>query len=394
MTKARLFTPLKLRGVETKNRIIISPMCQYSADDGFANDWHFVHLGRFAQGGAGIVMVEATAVTRDGRITHGDMGLWSDAHIAPLARIATFLRANGSVPAIQLAHAGRKASMQRPWFGNGPLNAGDFLRGDTPWDIVAPSAIPLEEGWLMPAELTEDALVQLREAWRAATQRAITAGFDILEAHMAHGYLLHSFLSPLSNKRADKYGGSRDNRMRFPLEIADIVRAAWPAEKPMFVRISAVDGLEGGWTHRGFGRLRARTQGARHRRDRLLIGRPDRLGDRGAHSARLRFPAALCRAHPQRGRDRHDGGRSHRASATGGRRTRRRRSRSDRHRARGDVRPELAAACRDWRSALRTAAGELYASWPKQAGWWLERREPGLRKLDGPPLPFRTRAQA
>jgi 2,4-dienoyl-CoA reductase-like NADH-dependent reductase (Old Yellow Enzyme family) len=226
-------------------------MCQYSADDGMANDWHFVHLGRFALGGAGIVMVEATAVTKDGRITHGDMGLWSDAHIAPLARIATFLRNHGAVPAIQLAHAGRKASMQRPWFGNGPLNADDFLRGETPWDVVAPSAIPLDEGWITPHALTQDELAGLRDAYRAAVERnrgdracRLACGKTTIRAH---------FLRRRTRRRLD------DRRFRC---------------------------------------LRARIEGARRRCDRLLVGWAHRLGDGGAHSARLRLPAAVRRAHP------------------------------------------------------------------------------------------------
>jgi 2,4-dienoyl-CoA reductase-like NADH-dependent reductase (Old Yellow Enzyme family) len=389
MSKARLFTPLKLRAIETKNRVIISPMCQYSAEDGLATDWHFVHLGRFALGGAGIVMVEATAVTKEGRITHGDMGLWSDAHIAPLARIAAFLRDHGAVPALQLAHAGRKASMQRPWFGNGPLNAGDFLRGDTPWDIVAPSAIPLDEGWLMPSELLVDDLDKLREEWRAAAERAIKAGFDILEVHMAHGYLLHSFLSPLSNKRGDKYGGDRAGRMRFPLEVADTVRAAWPADKPLFVRISSVDGLDGGWTIEdsvAFAReLKARGVDVIDCSSGGLTGSataariPRGYGFQLPFAARIRKEAEIATmavgliVHPQQAED---------ALAEGA--------------------ADLIAIAREamfdpnWplhaEMALGATDGELYASWPEQAGWWLERREPGLRKLEGPPLPFRTRA--
>lgn len=243
----RLFTPLALRSVTARNRIAISPMCQYSAEDGLANDWHLVHLGKFAQGGAGIVFVEATAVEARGRITHGDVGIWSEAHVAPLARIAAFLAANGAVPAIQLAHAGRKAGMQRPWFGNGPLDAADFARGDKPWATVAPSPIPIGEGWIVPAALTVEDLAALRRQWREATLRAEAAGFGILEVHAAHGYLLHSFLSPLTNRRSDAYGGAREARMRFPLEVVETVRAAWPAEKPLFVRVSALDGVAGGW---------------------------------------------------------------------------------------------------------------------------------------------------
>ena len=225
----RIFEGLKtitLRGVTARNRIVISPMCQYSADDGVANDWHLVHLGKFAQGGAGIVMTEATAVNAAGRITHGDLGLWKDDQIAPLKRITAFLRANDAVPAIQLAHAGRKASMQRPWFGNAALNAEDRARGDLPWAIVAPSAIAMDEGWLLPHELTAPELKSLLEDFRRATLRAVSAGFDVIELHCAHGYLLHEFLSPLSNKRSDAYGGDRAGRMKFPLEVIETVRAA------------------------------------------------------------------------------------------------------------------------------------------------------------------------
>ena len=241
-----LFEPITIRGVTAKNRILISPMCQYSAIDGVVNDWHLVHLGKFAQGGAGMVMVEASAVTAEGRITHGDVGLWHDGQTAPLKRIASFIRDNGSVPAIQLAHAGRKASMQRPWYGNAVLDAGDRARGDLPWRTVAPSAIAMDEGWQTPEALDIAELASLREHWRLATLRAVEAGFDLLEVHCAHGYLLHEFLSPLSNHRTDAYGGDRAGRMRYPLEIIETVRAAWPADKPLSVRISSVDGVDGG----------------------------------------------------------------------------------------------------------------------------------------------------
>lgn len=243
-----LFSPLRLRDLTLRNRIVISPMCQYSAVEGLANDWHLVHLGKLASGGAGMIFCEAVAVDRDGRITHGDLGLWSDAHIAPLKRITDFQRSQGTVPAIQLAHAGRKASMQRPWFGNGPLDASDLARGDRPWTIVAPSAVPLDEGWLQPHALTRQDIERLKLQWREATQRAIAAGFDVVEVHGAHGYLLHEFLSPLSNQRDDEYGGSFENRIRLPLEIAREVRELWPQGQPVFFRVSSVDGVDGGWT--------------------------------------------------------------------------------------------------------------------------------------------------
>lgn len=249
MSLLRLFSPFRLRGIEVRNRLVLSPMCQYSATDGFANDWHLVHLGRFALGGFGIVMVEATAVRPEGRITPGDLGLWEDAHIEPLARIARFLRENGSVPAIQLAHAGRKASCQRPWHGDLPLTPEDErLRGDRAWQVVAPSPIAHDEGWPTPAELTLEDLQGLRDAWRQAAERALAAGFEIVEVHSAHGYLLHEFLSPLSNRRSDAYGGSLENRMRFPLEVIEAVRSVWPEDKPLFVRVSATDWVENGWT--------------------------------------------------------------------------------------------------------------------------------------------------
>ncbi|WP_431857628.1 NADH:flavin oxidoreductase/NADH oxidase [Azospirillum sp.] len=239
---AALFSPLRLRGTTLPNRVAVAPMCQYSAQDGVANDWHFAHLARFALGGAGLVFVEATAVTPEGRITHGDVGLWNDAQVPPLRRIADFLRAHGSVPAIQLGHAGRKGSVQRPWEGSAPLNGA----GEPPWPTVAPSALPVQADWPAPAELDAAGLDALRDAWRQAARRALAAGFEIVEVHAGHGYLLHQFLSPLANTRTDAYGGDRERRMRFPLEVVRIVREEWPADRPVFVRISAVDGIDGG----------------------------------------------------------------------------------------------------------------------------------------------------
>ena len=242
-----LFSPLTLRGVTLKNRVVISPMCQYSAVDGVANDWHFVHLGQFATGGAGLIFCEAAAVEESGRITHGDLGIWNDEQIAPLEKITDFIKGNGCVPGIQLAHAGRKASMQRPWFGNAALNDEDTRRGDLAWEIVGPSAAPVAPGWLMPHELSIAQIEQIVVQWKAATLRSLEAGFDVLEVHGAHGYLLHSFLSPLSNHRADEYGGSFENRIRFALEIVETVRAAWPHDKPLFFRTSSSDYVDHGW---------------------------------------------------------------------------------------------------------------------------------------------------
>ena len=238
-----LLTPLKLRGITLRNRIVMSPMCQYSAKDGFADDWHLVHLGSRAVGGTGLIMVEATAVTAQGRISPGDLGIWSDAHIEPLARIARFVKSQGAVPSIQLAHAGRKGSSNLPWLaGNGLLTA-----EEGGWEVIAPSAIPFDEGCPVPKELDAAGIEAVVEAFEAATRRALQAGFEIIEIHAAHGYLLHEFLSPLSNHRTDEYGGSFENRSRLLLRIAERLRALIPQELPLFVRISATDWAEGGW---------------------------------------------------------------------------------------------------------------------------------------------------
>lgn len=243
-----LYSTMTLRGMTSRNRIMVSPMCQYSARDGIANDYHLVHLGRFALGGAGIVIAEATAVEARGRITSGDLGLWCDAQIEPLRRVTEFLREHGAVPGVQLGHAGRKASTQAPWKGHGPLTEADRERGDPPWVVVGPSAIPAGPGWPVPHALSEEDMTAIIDAWCDAAHRADLAGFDIIDFHGAHGYLLHSFLSSLSNHRIDHYGGSIENRMRFPLQVVEAVRRRWPSHKATFYRLSVVDGIEGGWT--------------------------------------------------------------------------------------------------------------------------------------------------
>jgi 2,4-dienoyl-CoA reductase-like NADH-dependent reductase (Old Yellow Enzyme family) len=240
---AGLFTPLVIRDVVIPNRIGVSPMCQYSAEDGFANDWHMVHLGSRAVGGAGLVFVEATAVTPDGRITHGDLGLWSDAHVEPLRRIVTFLKQHGSVVAIQLAHAGRKASTALPWEGGLPL-----AEHQCAWQTVAPSPAPFAENFHVPAELSRQEIAEVIRAFAEAAKRARTAGFDIVEIHGAHGYLINEFLSPLSNHRTDEYGGSLENRTRFLREVISAVREVWPETQPLFLRVSASEWVEGGWS--------------------------------------------------------------------------------------------------------------------------------------------------
>jgi 2,4-dienoyl-CoA reductase-like NADH-dependent reductase (Old Yellow Enzyme family) len=239
----RLFEPLTIGGVTLPNRIFVSPMCQYSSDDGAPTDWHLVHLGSRAVGGAGLVMVEATGVEARGRISPGDSGLWDDRQIESFARLSRFISAQGAVAGIQLAHAGRKASTRPPWLGGGPLAA-----DEGPWETVSASAVPFDDGWPTPSALSRAEIGQVVAAWAAATRRALAAGFQVLEIHLAHGYLAHQFYSPLVNDRADSYGGGFENRVRVLLEITDAVRAAWPEGKPLFARLSATDWAEGGWT--------------------------------------------------------------------------------------------------------------------------------------------------
>jgi 2,4-dienoyl-CoA reductase-like NADH-dependent reductase (Old Yellow Enzyme family) len=239
----RLFDPLAIRSITFPNRVFVSPMCEYSSDDGFANDWHLVHLGARAVGGAGLVFTEATAVTPEGRISPQDLGIWKDEHIPMLARIVKFIHQQGSVAGMQLAHAGRKASTFRPWEGNGRVNE---LEGG--WrNVVAPSAIPFAENYPRPIEMTPGMISRAVAAFGAAAKRALKAGFRVIEIHAAHGYLIHEFLSPLSNQRRDEYGGSFENRSRLAVEIATEIRKVWPAELPLFIRISATDWVEGGW---------------------------------------------------------------------------------------------------------------------------------------------------
>jgi 2,4-dienoyl-CoA reductase-like NADH-dependent reductase (Old Yellow Enzyme family) len=237
-----LLSPFTLRGVTFRNRIVVSPMCQYCAKDGFADDWHLVHLGSRAAGGAGLVFVEATAVVAEGRITPGDLGIWTDAHAEPLARIAQFVSRMGAIPAIQLAHAGRKASCRVPWEGGEqlPLDAGG-------WQTVAPSAVPFNTSDRPPQPLDETGIKNVLDQFVIAARRAVKAGFRVIELHAAHGYLMHEFLSPLSNHRTDRYGGSFENRTRIVREAATALREVVPQDLPLFVRISATDWVEGGW---------------------------------------------------------------------------------------------------------------------------------------------------
>lgn len=244
MSAPLLFTPLRIRGVTLPNRIAVSPMCEYSCEDGFADDWHLVHLGGRAVGGAGLVIAEATAVLAEGRITYGDLGIYKDEHVEVLRRIVTFMKSQGAVPAIQLAHAGRKASCETPW------NGGAAIAPDQPngWQAVAPSPVPFKEGDPIPHELTAAEIAKIVDAFAAATRRALAAGFEVIEIHAAHGYLAHEFLSPLSNFRKDRYGGSFANRTRLALEITEAVRGEMRADQPLFMRISCTDWATGGWT--------------------------------------------------------------------------------------------------------------------------------------------------
>lgn len=241
---SRLFSPFTMRGMALDNRIVVSPMCEYSAVDGCAQDWHLMHLGQFATGGAGLVITEAAAVEPRGRITPQDLGLWCDENEAALGRVVRFCREFGQAKmGVQLAHAGRKASCNRPWEGRDPLRA-----DQNPWQTISSAANPHDEGWHPPKMMDRNDMDTVRDAFVAAVGRADRIGFDMIELHSAHGYLLHEFLSPIANTRNDEYGGSRDNRMRFPLEVFAAMRDAWPESKPMGLRLSATDWADHGWS--------------------------------------------------------------------------------------------------------------------------------------------------
>ena len=239
---SNLFSPLTIKNITLKNRIAVSPMCQYSSTDGFANDWHLVHLGSRAVGGAGLIICEATAVSPGGRISPGDLGIWKDEHVSMLKRITDFISSQGAVPGIQLAHAGRKASHHAPWNGGKALSANEGA-----WQTVAPSPIAFTDDDNLPLELSISGIQKVITDFKAAAQRALHAGFKVIEIHAAHGYLIHEFYSPFSNKRTDDYGGSFDNRIRLLIEIIYNIKEVWPAQNPLFVRISATDWIEGGW---------------------------------------------------------------------------------------------------------------------------------------------------
>lgn len=247
---AKLFTPLTIKSVTFKNRIVVSPMCEYSSVDGFANEWHLVHLGSRAVGGAGLIITEATAVSAEGRISPNDLGIWKNAHLDKLKTIVSFVHQHGSVAGIQLAHAGRKASFPAPWKGTHQLK-----KTDNGWQTVSASALPFYEGDEPPEALTIEGIKKVTDDFKAGAQRALTAGFKLVEIHAAHGYLINQFLSPLSNKRTDEYGGSFENRIRLLKEITAAVQSVWPKDLPLFVRISATEWTEGGWNEHDSVRL-------------------------------------------------------------------------------------------------------------------------------------------
>ncbi|MGA9323769.1 MAG: NADH:flavin oxidoreductase/NADH oxidase [Xanthobacteraceae bacterium] len=300
-----LFDPISFRNMALRNRIVVSPMAMYSSHHGFADDFHLVHLGRFALGGAGLIFIEATAITAQGRITPGCNGLWLDAQVPQLKRITDFLHRFGSAAGMQLAHSGWKGSTRRPWHGGTRLDEEDAkLRGERAWPIVSVGDESFDGLAPGPTALTEGDLVALLDQYRAATRRVIAAGFDVLEIHAAHGYLLHSFLSPISNKHDDRYGGSIEGRMRFPLSVVEAVRAEWPADTPLFVRISAVDGVEVGWTiedsvtfaralaARGVDLVDCSTGGMKLPRDKNLVARTP--GFQVPFAARIRKEAQIA----------------------------------------------------------------------------------------------------
>src|SRR5216684_3627677 len=332
-----LFDSLAIRDITFANRVFVSPMCQYSSTDGYASDWHFVHLGSRAVGGAGLVLTEAAAVLPEGRISPQDLGIWMDDHIEPLARFVRFIHEQGSVAGMQLAHAGRKASTYAPWRGHGmiPKNKGGWN------NVVAPSALAFADDYPMPRALSIDGIRNIVSAFAAAARRACEAGFRVIEIQAAHGYLIHEFLSPLSNRRTDSYGGSLENRTRMLREIVAAIRGSWPERAPLFVRISATDWIDGGWNIQQSVELARQLTGTWSRPDRLLFWRQC-TACKG--SRRSGLSNAICRADPaggqhldRRGRNDHisDSGRAHCRYRTGGR---------SHHRPRTSARSVLAIA--------------------------------------------------
>ncbi|MEO1059832.1 MAG: NADH:flavin oxidoreductase/NADH oxidase [Actinomycetota bacterium] len=376
MATPSLLQPLTLRDVTLPNRVMVSPMSQYAARDGVAGDWHLVHVGRFALGGAGLVMAEATAVTPDGRRTPGDLGLWEDAQVAPLARVAEFLERNGAVPGIQLGHAGRKASERRPWHREAPLDDEDVQqRGEHPWEAIAPSSLPYDEGWPVPREMTLDDIESVVAAFGSAAARARDAGFRVVEVYAGHGFLLHQFVSPIANQRNDDYGGDLEGRTRIVVEVAERIRTEWPAELPLSFRLSVTDWLDDGWTV-------AET---------IELAR--RLGDAGVDlidctsggiggGRRVRFPLGQGYQVPLAERVRHEAGI---ATATVGMIW----DPAFAEQVIADGRADLVALAREllddpnWTLHAAAALDDPgdFDRWPVEAGWWLDKRHRAVTKL-------------
>ncbi|MCF8482437.1 MAG: NADH:flavin oxidoreductase/NADH oxidase [Rhodospirillum sp.] len=378
----RLFDSLTLRGLTLRNRVAISSMCMYSATEGLAEDFHLAHYGRFALGGAGLVMVEATSVSPEGRISHGDLGLWDDFQIEPLARIVRLVKAQGAAIGIQLVHGGRKACRQRPWHGNGPLGEDDFARGDRPWPLVGPSAIPFGEAYQTPRVLEDADIAGIRAAFIAAARRAEVAGFDLIEIHAAHGFLLHSFMCPATNRRSDAYGGDFAGRHRLALEVAADLRAVWPEDRPLFTRLSMEDGVADGRPFAETIRLAAALK------ERGVDVIDCSSGGIGGHSASTAggpsgYGFQIPLAHKVRE------GAGIRTMAVG---LITEATLADQ--AIAGERCDLVAIGREalndpnWPQHAHAALGlggegAVYDRWPVQYGWWLERREKTLRALDG-----------
>ncbi|MEM7545404.1 MAG: NADH:flavin oxidoreductase/NADH oxidase [Pseudomonadota bacterium] len=378
---SQLFSPFTLANVTMRNRVVVSPMSQYRAMDGHANDWHLVHLGRFALGGAGLVFVEATAVQAHGRRTHGDLGIWDDAHIAPLARVCRFLEDEGSVPGIQLGHAGRKASERRPWHGESPVNDEDTAqRGEPPWPTIAPSALPFADPWPVPAEMTEAQIEEVIAAFRDAARRSREAGFRVIEVYAAHGFLLHQFYSPIANRRGDQWGGSLDNRCRMAVRVAEAIRKEWPAELPLIFRLSATDWMEGGWTVEDTVHLAKllKSSGVD-----MIDCSTGGIGGMGGRERPALMPLAQNFQVPFAAEVKREAdmptmavGLIWDADA------------AERIIAEGEA--DMIAMARElldhpnWplQAMARLGADERFAAWPPESGWWLDKRERLCKKLD------------
>ena len=371
---AALFTPLALRDLTLRNRVVVSPMQMYSVRDGIVGDWHLAHLGRFALGGAGLVMVEATAIAPGARSTWHDNGLWNDAQVAAFRRVTALLREAGAASGIQLQHAGRKASSHAPWDGFGPLAPDDAQRGEPPWTAEGPTNAGWSDAAPATHAMTGDDIARLLDDYRAASRRALDAGFDVVEIHAAHGYLLHSFLSPLTNTRSDRWGGDREGRMRLPLAVVDAVREGWPVERPLFFRMSCVDGVNVGWSlddtvalacqlrERGVDVVDCSSGGMNlPSKDHLVPRRP---GFQVPFARRVRQEAAIA------------------TMAVG---LIREPAQAERIVRDGDA--DLVALAREmlwdpnWALHAAHALGvrDAWSRWPRQHGWWLARRDRGLK---------------